>query len=106
MTVKEEIYNVLLEYHRKSNTNLKFNPWVSEYLLLNIEKDDFLKRYAPHIEKMSLQGNILLLKDHKRNQYAEIEYKDNTVWCRLDESDSCIHVHYAFALPELARLKK
>jgi hypothetical protein len=48
----------------------------------------------------------LYIKDHKKNQIAEITLKNNQLYCSLDEKTDCVHVHYALALPELARLGK
>lgn len=78
--------------------------YVNEILLLNIEKDDFLKKYAPYIETVSV-GETIVLRDHKVNKLAEIYFKNGTLYCTQDESNDCMHIHFALALPQVIKLK-
>lgn len=85
--------------------NIPIKKYVNEMLMMNLEKDEFLKFYAPYLSKVGLQDNILLLKDSKSNIYVEISLKNNTLFCSAHESTDCIHVHFALALPEIVKLK-
>lgn len=78
--------------------------YVNEILLLNVEKDDFLKRYAPYIEAITV-GNTIVLRDHKINKVAEIYMKNGMLYCSHDESNDCMHIHFALALPDVAKIK-
>jgi len=32
-------------------------------------------------------------------------FKEGRLYCNLDESETCEHIHFVMALPELAKLK-
>ena len=42
----------------------------------------------------------------KLNKLVEVTYKDGKFWCDHDEKDCCTHIHFALALPELAKLNR
>ena len=50
--------------NKAKEKGLTLVDYVNETLLLNVEKDNFLKNYAPYIEKISV-GETLVLRDHK-----------------------------------------
>lgn len=91
--------------NKAKEKGLSLVDYVNETLLFNVEKDNFLKNYAPYIEKISV-GETLVLKDHKTGKLAEVYLKNNKMSCSQDETDDCIHIRFALALPELALLKK
>lgn len=102
VAIQEQIYSkAKAKAEEKGMTLLEY---VNETLLLNVEKDDFLKGYAPYIEKINV-GQTLVLRDHKVNKLVEVFLKNNILYCSLDESGDCMHIHFALAIPEIARLK-
>ncbi|MGH2612248.1 MAG: hypothetical protein ACRDFB_04270 [Rhabdochlamydiaceae bacterium] len=102
VAIEEAIYSkAKAKAEEKGMTLLDY---VNEILLLNVEKDDFLKRYAPYIEKINV-GQTLVLRDHKINKLVEVFLKSNTLYCSHDESGDCMHIHFALAIPEIAKLK-
>ncbi|SMH71315.1 hypothetical protein [Candidatus Nitrosotalea okcheonensis] len=103
VAIEEAIYQKVKSKAKEKGLSLV--DYVNETLLLNAEKDDFLKRYAPFLEKISV-GETLILKDHKIGKLVEVYLKQNKMYCTQDEDDDCIHIHFALALPELALLKK
>lgn|SRR3989338_3464348 len=106
LSVLNNVYDKVKSRYDVEKTDLSFVKWVSEYLLMNLEKDEFVRGYAPFLSKVGIQDNRLIIKDSKKNQFAEVYLKNNQLFCTLDESSDCMHIHFALALPELARLKK
>lgn len=96
----------LTKRYGEEKPKISFAEWVTEYLQVNLEKDDFLKNYAPFIEKIGITDNRLTLRDNKENKLTDIFMKDDQVYCSVDETTNCIHTRFAWALPELAKLKK
>ncbi len=114
--VKRKNLSVLNEVHDKASvrykkefkanqTNLSFIKWFSEYVLLNLEKDEYMARYAPHLESVGITDNRLTIRDNKKDKLTDIFLKDGHFYCNLDEVDNCEHIQFALALPELVRLK-
>jgi hypothetical protein len=106
LSILNEVYDKIKSKYDSEKTGISFVRWVSDYLLMNLEKDEFIRSYAPHLSKIGIHENRLIIKDTKKNQLAEIFLKDGQLYCSLDESTDCLHIHFALALPELARLKK
>lgn len=102
VAIEEVIYSKAKA--KAEEKGLTLQDYVNETVLLNVEKDEFLKRYAPYIEKINV-GQTLVLRDHKINKVIEIFLKNNTLYCSHDESGDCMHIHFALAIPEIAKLK-
>ncbi len=102
VAIEEAIYSKAKAKAEEKGMTLM--DYVNEILLLNVEKDEFLKRYAPYIEMINV-GQTLVLRDHKVNKLVEVFLKNNTLYCSLDESGDCMHIHFALAIPEIAKLK-
>ena len=100
--IARPVYQKISEIAKENNRPIK--DFVNELLLMNIEKDNFLKSYAPYLSKAGSHENSLYIKDHNVNRTAEVILKDHTLFCILDNSKNCIHVHFALALPELGKL--
>ncbi len=106
LTVTSEIYDKIARIYRKDRSDKSLTQWISDKLLMVIEKDEFLRGYAPYISKVAVDGNSVILRDEKLKRLVEITYRGNKFWCDVDEKDCCVHVHFALALPELSTLKR
>ena len=85
---------------------MSLTQWVSDKLLMVIEKNDFLKDYAPFLSKIAVTENSVILRDEKLRRLVEVIYRNNRFWCDVDENECCVHIHFALALPELARIQR
>lgn len=88
---------------------------VNETLLIHINRNAFLKMYAPHLSEEYISKNAIFLNDTKLNKTAIIkikEYSDSDLdnsgfygYCETCESDSCIHVRYCLASASILKLR-
>lgn len=102
ISVLTEVYKKIKERYESEDTKISFVSWVSDYILMNLEKDDFLSWYAPNLHKIGITDNVLYIKDSKKNKIVEIRM----IGGKLQSSDDDpIYLHYAMALPELIKLK-
>lgn len=85
---------------KRWNTKEYINAVLTEVL----EKDKFLRTYAPYLFKVGYNDNILFIKDGSLGKTAEVFLKDKALYCSVCESKDCVHIHYALALPEVAKL--
>jgi hypothetical protein len=69
-----------------------------------IERDKFLRSYSPSLSKVGYEDDILFIRDTKLGKTAEIYLRDRSQYCNVCESKDCVHIHYALALPEVAKL--
>jgi hypothetical protein len=78
--------------------------YINTVLMEAIERDKFLRSYAPSLSKVGYEDDILFIGDTKLGKTAEIYLRDRSLYCNVYESKDCVHIHYALALPEVAKL--
>lgn len=105
ISISDKKFQILQKGLKAAKTEKKMSGWILDSMLMQIEKDDFLRTYAPYLEKMAINDNSVLIKDQKLKRIVEVSYKNKKFWCDVCEKDSCPHIHFALALPELAKLK-
>lgn len=91
--------------NRPVDTNKDTGGYVNDLLEYILDKDEFLKVYAPSISLIGIQDNVIFLKDNNlKNNIIEIYLKDRELYCQYDKKQDCKHIKYAFAIPEIAKL--
>ena len=98
----KDTYDTMKSTAEKMRWNTK--EYINSVLAEALERDKFLQAYAPYLSKVAYQENILFIRDAKKNKTAEVFLKDRALYCGLCESKDCVHIHYAFVLPEVAKL--
>jgi len=100
-----ELYQLITNESKKTNISIK--QLANDIVKANFEKYEFLKMVAPKISFMSMESDVLSLKDEtaKKSRLVEIRIKNGKLYCDLDESPDCDHIHYALTLPELLKFK-
>ena len=101
-----EIFKETYDLMKANAERMKWNTkeYINSVLTESIERDKFLQSYAPFLSKVGYQDNILFIRDAKISKTAEIYLKDRGLYCGLCESKDCMHIHYAFVLPEVAKM--
>ena len=89
---------------KPNKTDPKLIGWVNDLLEDVIEKDEFLKLYAPFLTVIDIIDNIIYLRDAKLKRSVEVYLKHQQLYCEYDKNFNCKHIHYAFAIPEIAKL--
>ena len=98
----KETYDVMKATATKKRWNTK--DYINTVLTEAIERDKFLQTYAPFLSKIGFEDNILFVRDSKLGKTAEVYLRDRTLYCNVCGSKDCLHIHYALALPETAKL--
>ncbi|MEM4318080.1 MAG: hypothetical protein QW776_05080 [Candidatus Nitrosocaldus sp.] len=110
LTITEELYKRLHNRWKEENKPMiPFTPWVSQYILENLEEDEMLLRYAPGLEFISITGNVIDIADRFTDRIVEVEIHDQGIgkrflYCRYCERDDCLHVGFAFAIREVNKV--
>lgn len=102
VAIKDDIYEKAKTV--ASDKGMTLVDYVNETISHTIEREAFLKSYAPNIERISV-GDTIILRDNKIKKIVEVYIKDTRLHCTNDEND-CIHIHYALLSSEIGRLKK
>jgi hypothetical protein len=98
----KETYDAMKAIATKKRWSTK--EYINTVLLETIERDKFLRSYAPSLSKVGYEDDILFIRDAKLGKTAEIYLRDRALYCNICDSRDCVHIHYAFALPEMAKL--
>jgi hypothetical protein len=98
ITVSENVYNKFFKsYERnKSGLELKGITSFSGYLTSMM-----FAKHSPYIEKLSIEGNVIVLKDNKVNRIVEITLENGELQCLLDRKKDCIHIGFVYSLPQV-----
>lgn len=66
-----------------------------------MQKDETFARYAPKLEKISVDDDRVVLKDNIKNRIAEVAVQRGELFCLLCEEKDCVHIGFIFSLPDV-----
>ena len=110
ITVSETVYDKFNVIYQNSKEELvmkgvnSFSGYVSFMLEELMAKDKTFARYAPKIEKISLDDDRVILKDNIKNRIVEITINKDQLECLLCNKKDCVHVGFVFSLPSVYEL--
>ena len=110
ITVSEVVYSKFFDVYQKNKQDLlmkgvnSFSGYVTYMLEEMMQKDKTFAKYAPKIEKISVDGDRVILKDNIKNRIAEVAMQRGELFCQLCEDKNCVHVGFAWAIPEVYEL--
>jgi hypothetical protein len=81
-----------------------FSKYVNDLIIETIEADENLSLTAPFMQKIGLQDNSIMIKDNKIDRIVEVQVHGKDLICMYDEKKDCMHVGYAYAIPEVYRV--
>lgn len=107
ITVSEDVYDKFFDVFEKNKPDLmmkginSFSGYVTYMLEQTMQKDKTFARYAPKIEKVSVDDDRVILKDNIKNRIAEVAIQRGELFCQLCEEKDCVHIGYVFSLPDV-----
>ena len=107
ITVSEIVYDKFFDVYQKSKNELllkgvnSFSGYITYMLEETMQKDKTFARYAPKLEKISVDGDRVILKDNIKNRIAEVVIQRGEIFCQLCEEKDCVHVGFVFSLPDV-----
>jgi hypothetical protein len=108
VSLREEMVDKVEHARERKYTNPRTRPalgaFVEELLYDVIEGDEELRRYGPLLEELAVDDNRILIKDNRRNEIAELTFRDKVLFCSLDDSDNCVHIGFAWAIPKVYKV--
>ena len=107
ITISESVYDKFHDSYRKSKSDLamkgvnSFSGYVTYMLEETMRKDKTFARFAPKLEKISVDDDRVILKDNIKNRIAEVAIQKGELFCQLCEERDCVHVGFVFSLPDV-----
>ena len=108
--LKDEIYEALQKRFKQDREELKkqginsFSAFLTYLINRKIAEQNQCKRYEQNIEKICVISNMITLKDNISNRTIELKIRHNEIFCEFDKTNQCIHVGFAYSLPEVCDL--
>ena len=107
ITVSESVYNKFHDVYKKNRDDLamkginSFAGYITFMMEDLMQKDETFARYAPKLEKISVDDNRVVVKDNIKNRIAEVAIQNGELYCMFCEEKDCVHVGFVFSLPDV-----
>jgi len=107
ITVSETIYNKFHDVYKKNKEDLamkginSFAGYITFMMEDLMQKDETFARYAPKLEKISVDDNRVVIKDNIKNRIAEVAIQNGELYCMFCEEKDCVHIGFVFSLPDV-----
>lgn len=102
----ERMRRRLEDEYRSKARKPQLSTYVQDILWQIIEEDEILRQCGPFLEKMTVESDRIFIKDNRMDEIAELRLKDGRLHCGRDNSFECVHVGFAWAIPEVYRTMK
>ena len=107
ITISEQVYDKFHDVFQKNKSELamkgvnSFAGYVTYMLEDMMLKDKTFARYAPKLEKISVDDDRVIIKDNIKNRIAEVTIQRGELFCQLCEEKDCVHIGFVFSLPDV-----
>ena len=107
ITISEEVYDKFYDVFQKNKSELamkgvnSFAGYITYMLEDMMLKDKTFARYAPKLEKISVDDDRVIIKDNIKNRIAEVTIQRGELFCQLCEEKDCVHIGFVFSLPDV-----
>lgn len=103
LTMAKATHDIIRKAWEQESEDKKLSSWVLEIILQAIEKEKWVKSYAPHLSYVGINKNGVLLRDrHLKDSIVEVKLLDNRLWCQICREKNCMHVYFTMSRPELS----
>ena len=110
ITITEQAYEKARSMYgqkvKSGAENKSFSRYVNDLIVDRIEADENLSFMAPFMQKAFLQCNSIMIKDNKIGRIAEVQVHGKELVCLYCKKKDCVHVGFAYAIPEVYRVMK
>ena len=106
VTLREEILEKLTDIYKKDQRrprNQKFSAWFEDKMIQFTEYDENLERYGKFLDYQGAIDNRITVYDYKLDKDVTlyVDPKSKKLRCKHHNKTDCMHVGFAFAVPEV-----
>ena len=81
-----------------------FTGFVNDLIWHVIEADRVLSSRAPFLSEVSMTEDGITIRDARLDRIVEVKIRKGELVCDLDNSNNCIHIGFAYAIPEVYKV--
>jgi len=116
ITLRVSLVPRLQMYHKEEIikdprvTNEDFGGFLNDKLEQLLDKEEYAKNNFPNCSVLSISDNVIYIKDRVLKGVVEVYYMFlndlmiSRLFCQYDQSFSCVHIVYADATLDVAKL--
>ena len=103
LSFNSKIYDYWFKNYQKNKEKIKmkgissFSSYLIKIISENKQKGETMLLFS----KVSLNDDILLIKDNTSKEDIELQIQHSRIFCKKHKSANCIHVGFAYSLPEV-----
>lgn len=108
ITISESTYTRFSDDYLKNREDLavlgihSLSGYMSYLLESRMQEDQILARHVPMIKKVSVNDGRAVMLDNTIDRIAEVVARNRELHCQLCAKNNCLHVGFAYALPEIS----
>ena len=108
ITISESTYTRFSDDYLKNRDDLavlgihSLSGYMSYLLESRMQEDQILARHVPMIKKVSVNDGRAVMLDNTIDRIAEVVARNGELHCQLCAKNNCLHVGFAYALPEIS----
>jgi len=106
--LKEKLYGFWRNEFESNRDELRqqgitsFSAFLTSLLTESLEKSP--PSNSPIMKMVYLKEGLLALQDNLENRLIELTIKNGKIKCLYDKKDDCMHVGFAYSIPEVNKL--
>jgi predicted transcriptional regulator len=109
VAIHDEVYRRMVQYVQEHKEELReqkidsLSSFLDHLIMYVIEADDVLRRRAPWMRLVGFTEQGVVIEDKKIGRIVEVRLVNDAkdLWCELDQRNDCVHVGFAYAIPEV-----
>lgn len=109
VSIREERLKALEKIYQKDPKRphtQKFGAWFDNFVYELTAYEEELEAYGPFMSVENISGNTIIIEDNIVQDYVfvKVNSKEKRLQCERDESSSCAHIGFCFAVPSIYRI--
>lgn len=107
-SLKDKTYDFWTNEYRKNKDTLKqqgitsFSAFITYMMSKSLEQSHMQSKQIMKV--IYLKDNLLAIQDNIQNHIVNLLIQNGKIKCLLDKKEDCVHVGYAYSIPEVYKL--
>lgn len=111
ITVNERVYDKFYQvfFDQRDELVMKgvnsFSGYVTFCLEDVMKKDATFAKFAPKLEKITIDTDRVVLQDVIKKRIIEVQFKKNELFCMFCNMNNCNHVGFCESMPDVIEIQ-
>lgn len=103
ITIREDVFREIQNFVEKNQKPLEAIGIPNLSALVMRALLEFIKKPIPkpRFEHFNVYEDRITIRDNDEGRLVDVYIREKNLWCEYDKSNDCVHVGYAWALPQV-----